>query len=99
MNILIILIVLIVLCFLISGYYSFTPERRQTTGAFLPVYSSRAPLSPVVYEGFFPDQEEVRKLFEQLHAKPVFEKEPRLYHVTTLFYPAEPVDHLYGTKV
>ena len=71
MNILITLIVLIVLCFLISGYYSFTPERRQTTGAFLPVYSSRAPLSPVVYEGFFPYQDEVRKLFEQLHSKAV----------------------------
>lgn len=53
----------------------------------------------MVYEGFFPDNTEVRKLFEQQREKPVFKKEPALYHVTTLFYPAENADHLYGTKV
>lgn len=93
------LVIVVSLCFLSCRYYSFTPERRKTNGTFRPDLSSKAPLSPVVYEGFFPDNTEVRKLFEQQREKPVFRKEPALYHVTTLFYPAENADHLYGTKV
>ena len=84
---------------LVCRYYSFTPLPREPLDAFDPVYSDARDISPVIYEAVFPDNEEARTIFTEIRGTPVFAKIPGGFHMTTLFYPKDPVTELYGTNV
>lgn len=98
-RVLIILAGIAALFILLARIFSFSPRQRFLTQTSHPVYSSKAGSSPVIYEGVFPDNEEVQKMFEEIRGEPVFEHVPANYHVTTLYYPKEPRPEFYGMPV
>jgi hypothetical protein len=85
--------------YLLCRKYHFTPMVRICKGAFNEKYSSKDGNTPVVYEAIFLNKDDVTALFDKIGGKQVFKNIPKDYHVTTLYYPKDPVLHLYGTKV